>query len=116
MIHIMIGGRLKEPAKGSAKPPLFVIERTTAVMLATDGANRSQKVLLETTDPDIGRTLRNLKDGTSITVTGEATFVGVGTLQVRVRTVQSFKVNLDAAPLPASDKEAPVSPLGTLRM
>lgn len=95
MIHILIGGRLKEPAKGSAKPPLFVIERTTAIMLATDGGNRAQKVLLETTDADIGRTLRNVKEGASIAVTGEATFVGVGTLRVRVRTVQTLKVDSD---------------------
>ena len=90
MIHVMIDGRLKEAAKSYARPPQLVIYETAAVMLATDGGNRAQKVLLETTDPDIGRMLRSVKAGASITVTGEATFVGVSTLRVRVRTLQTL--------------------------
>lgn len=99
MIHVMIGGRLKEAAKSYAIPPNLMIHATTAVMLANDGSNRAQKVLLETTDADIGRKLRNLKEGATIAVTGEARFVGVGTLQVRVRTLDALTVDsLSAAP------------------
>ena len=83
MIHIMIGGRLKELARYRPELPRFVNGRTSAVMLATDGGNRTQKVLLEATDAAMWRTLRSVKESASISVTGDAKFVCVAMLQAR---------------------------------
>lgn len=86
MIACMVSGRLKEKAKWHFKMPR-VTTITTATMIATDAANRATQVLIETTDDDIGRTLRKLDAGAMLTVTGEITLQPVGKVLMRARAV-----------------------------
>lgn len=84
----MIAGRLKEAAKWRLTEKIKTL--TTATMIATDDSNRAQVIALETFDDDIGRRLRKLQAGASVTVTGEATLLPLGRLKIRVRTVESL--------------------------
>lgn len=88
MIATMISGRLKEPATRRLTDKSKTL--TTAQMIATDDGNRAQLVLLETLDDDIGRSLRLLLAGASLTVTGAATVLPLGRLKIRVRTVATL--------------------------
>jgi len=86
MIACMVSGRLKEKAKWHLKMPR-VTTITTATMIATDAANRATQVLIETTDDDIGRTLRKLDAGAMLTVTGEVALQPTGKVIMRPRRV-----------------------------
>ena len=88
MIATMISGRLKEPAKWRLTEKIRTF--TNATMIATDDSNRAQLITLETLDDDIGRRLRKLQAGASVTITGEATVLPLGRLKVRVRTVATL--------------------------
>jgi hypothetical protein len=89
MIHALIEGRLKEPAKWRIVPRRFTDE-TIATMIASDAANRARVIELVTNDSDTGRALRKLKEGEPFSVTGEVSIGKDGAIRVRVRTVQTL--------------------------
>lgn len=89
MIAAMISGRLKAPAKWELIPRNYTT-KTTATIIAPDAANRATQVLIETTDDDLGRTLRKLQAGAMVTVTGEVNVPTNGRLLLRVRTVEAL--------------------------
>jgi hypothetical protein len=100
MISAMVCGRLKEPAKWRLTENKKAL--TTGTMIATDEANRAQVIALETLDDDIGRGLRKLQAGASVTVTGAATLSPLGGLKIRVRTLQTIQATSAADVTPAA--------------
>lgn len=104
MIHALIQGRLKEPAKRRLEPAKWLLDpprysdETFATMIANDATNRARVIELVTNDGDTGRALRGLKEGDAFGVTGEASIAKDGTMRVRVRTVQTLKLHDDSTP------------------
>jgi uncharacterized membrane protein len=90
MIACMVSGRLKEKAKWHLKMPR-VTTITTATMIATDASNRARVIELETDDEEIGRPLRALAAGDTLTVTGATTLLSGPAMMMRVRTLTTIQ-------------------------
>jgi hypothetical protein len=84
----MAVGRLKSPAETRYSCDKRLTTWTLATLIANDSANRSQKIQIETSDETIGRLLKKVKEGETVAVSGEVRIVGIGSLQMRPRTVQ----------------------------
>jgi hypothetical protein len=82
-IFVMASGRLKEA-------PRFTNGKTSATMIASDAANRAQRIVITSTDTAISNALRQLKAGDMLTVVGEAAFDALSTMSVKARRIESF--------------------------
>jgi hypothetical protein len=82
-IFVMASGRLKEA-------PRFTNGKTSATMIASDAANRAQRIVITATDTAISNVLRRLNAGDVLMVTGEAAFDALSTMSVKARRVESL--------------------------
>jgi len=105
MIEAMIGGRLKAPAQWLLNDKIRSYFK--AEIIADDAANRAQVIALETHDETIGRQLRRLPAGASLTVTGPTQVLPGAKLSMRVRTLTALTQGVDPVTNEAESTDSP---------
>ena len=105
MIEAMIGGRLKAPAQWLLTDKIRSYFK--AEMIADDAANRAQVIALETHDETIGRQLRRLSAGASLTVTGPTQVLPGAKLLMLIRTLTVLTQEVRPVPNVAESRDPP---------